>query len=561
MQGHKVSCGLALMVFAVQVWACGMPKQMAPDAYVMVKYPDAYAERILLQGLAGLAAQAVNEGMADELVCLDLAENRYPEWKERTVRRLHIEKRGDFNVWELLHRYADRDWVKGYVLYTSTEVDGAQNASVNVATSMSGILQAVPVDEAIEEQVEKRGLKMLFDARDMSAEECFAKYKNEFSRNFLCLVNPQKEFVRDVAIAHKGFVAFGNSDFTWSVVEWLNPLAPILGWNEGDEKAHTIPVSQYAHYNTASDWAKNLTFLMAGAEDARLGRAHLSNPDAIAWQDERPCVAFVMSDGDNTGWLMGNFWSEDYFDSAENGTFPMGWSACTHTLSGLAPAVQQHLVETQHENGSLIEFSGGYFYPDCFGEKYSSAEREELLRKHARTVGAVMDKSNVRLLCLIAQQSDSPSAQQAYEIFAEEIPGLLGILVMDYAPYHRMKGEVYWVRDHEGRELPVMTARYAMWAGMKRPLAGGPSEIASAIHQDADGNGPSFAWVAVHAWSKHADPDSGKNRKGLDAVAHCIEQLDDNKIHLVSPEEMLWRLRYKRNPDETKALMIQFQGQ
>jgi hypothetical protein len=64
--------------------------------------------------------------------------------------------------------------------------------------------------------------------------------------------------------------------------------------------------------------------------------------------------------------------------------------------------------------------------------------------------------------------------------------------------------------------------------------------------------------VNVHAWSwfKQAD-ENGKAQDGervFQPVMWCVERLPAN-IRAVSPEELVWRIRMKHNPEQTRQLI------
>src|SRR5215213_6101257 len=85
------------------------PVQKAPRVVVRgVAEPDR-AEHLLLQSVAGLAAQAVNEGRGDEMVWID--ESRRPDyarWHAGVVKRLGVREEGPFSTLDLVRRYARR---------------------------------------------------------------------------------------------------------------------------------------------------------------------------------------------------------------------------------------------------------------------------------------------------------------------------------------------------------------------------------------------------------------------------------------------------------------------
>ena len=546
------------------------PQQKKPNGYVTGAPSGSPNEKILLQALAGLAAQAVNEGRGDELVWMN-GGGCYDEWKKRTEARLPLQDRGAFDVWKLLDRYRASGLVKGYIVYSADASPGAAHAkrdnadlSLNVATTLAGITGAVPVEASLESRLTALGLPKLADARKQTPDAVLKHYGAKFNRKAIALLDPKVPNMRDFAIAHRCFVDFMTDGATTAGLAWAEPLAPVVGWACGDEFKNVAPLSRAAHFHTASNWASEIPFLSAGSDLYQSRRIRTCDPRTINFQETRQSLAFLMSDGDNLCWMLGGFQQTDpkkqntavFWDSPQHGKFPMGWSAALGDLVDVSPVTIDRLAETQPPRTSITQFGGGYFYPDHFAAD-DPAHRDALLRKHAQRIAAQMRRTGAVTLTFICEKSDSAPAQQAMRIFAEEIHPLVGMLVMDYAPYHRMGGQIFWVSDGRGGAVPAVTARYAMWAGMKRPSAGGPSEVATAANQDS--NTPSDgAWVAVHSWSRFDNGEGAPPLRGLDAVAKCVSLLDPTKIHVVTPEEMLWRVRYRHDPKGTQKWIAQW---
>ena len=541
------------------------PAQEIPKGFVNARPSGDFGEQILLQGLAGLAAQGVNERRGDELVWLEGGGGAcYADWKKRTVSRAPLEDRGEYDVWKLLKRYQQTGLVKGYVLYGKDTNPGAAyskmhdqaDLSLNVATTLASLVGAVPVEAALEPRIQSMGLQKLGDGRTITPEALLKEKGSQLGRQQVVLLDPKAALMRDFAIAHRAFVdsmSFGVAPVS---LAWAAPLTPVIGWFCGDEFRNVAPVSRAGHMHTASNWATNIPFLSMGSAKYQPRRLRTCDAAMVDWKDSRPCVAFMMSDGDNVCWMLGGFQAlqrggqpSPFWDSPEHGKFPMGWSACLGDLADIAPVAIDRLAETQPQQTSVTQFGGGYFYPDLFAA--DCPNRVELIRKHAQRIAAQMRRTGAVTLTFICEKSDSPAAQEAMQIFAQEIQPLLGMLVMDYAPYNRMQGAVYWIPDGRWGEVPAATARYSMWAGMKKPRAGNPAEVAAAMMQDTASEAGA-SWVAVHAWSKFESQAGQSPVRGIEAVAQCIKEIDQAKVHLVTPEEMLWRLRYQHDPVGTR---------
>jgi len=80
------------------------------------------------------------------------------------------------------------------------------------------------------------------------------------------------------------------------------------------------------------------------------------------------CVAFLVTDGDNLQWALGDF--PDYFNHPARGSFSMGW-ALPPSLADLAPSALQWFYANA-SNGLAKDFfvagpsALGYMYPSRY---------------------------------------------------------------------------------------------------------------------------------------------------------------------------------------------------
>jgi hypothetical protein len=566
------------------------PAQAMPKALVRTKNQNEFPSpripyQMMVQSVAGLAAKGVNEGRADEMVWVGIDDNvDVEDWFARLLQRHpQLEMRGIFGPWDLVDRYAKQGLIKGYILYRSDPSKGetsqhrpGMDCSVNVATSLAGLLDGIIVDESLEGEAKAHGLTMLLDVRDKTQAWCFETYNDRFNRRMVCTQDPRKPNVRDLAIAQRTLVVYGYAEPVPTVMKWLDPLSPILGWNGGDEFKTTEMSTLWGHIQTATDWAVNLPVLMAGTAEAGQSKVKNFDPRTIDWNDTRSAVSFVDTDGDNVDWSEGDFFrarnSKNYWASPDRGKIPFGWSCCFAHLAQLCPEAIDYAVATQSPNDSFIELGGGYYYPDLFGLKRPN--RWELLAQHAQRTWALMKKNNTRIIGFNVSKLDSSEALKAYEVFVRQTDGLLAILVFQYDGYEAGAGKTFWVKDRNGIEVPVISARYAIWNYLNhRPRAGTPAKVAREIRQTVEktpqGEQPRYDWVIVHAWSwfkkASGNDENAENMPQEDAAAKggqsvytpvtwCAERLPSS-IRTVSPEELIWRIRMKHNPVQTKKLI------
>jgi hypothetical protein len=560
-----------------------MPKGVVRTQNAEKSQPLQSAMDMMLQSVAGLAAKAVNEGHADEMVWIDNGNVDMENWYARMyLQHPDLEKRSAATPWDLVDRYVKQNIIKGYILYRSESSKGESgrlNCSANVATSVAGLLDGIIVDEQLESEAQKHGLKRLLDVRERTQAWCFQTYKDQFNRRMLCTQDPRKPNTRDLAIAQKAVAIYGQEEPIRDVMAWLEPLSPILGWNGGDEFETTDLSSSFGHIQTATDWCINLPVLMAGTEKLHVSKAKSLDPHSIDWNDARSAVSFISTDGDNVQWLQGNFFgsseSQYYWKSPERGKIPFGWSCCFAQLAQLCPETIEHALATRSGNDSFIEWGGGYYFPDRFGLKRDN--RWELLARHALRTWELMKKTNTRMIGFNFSQCDSADAHKACEAFAGQTDGLLAILAFQYAPYEAGGGKTFWVKDRNGIEVPVISARYSIWEhANNRKRAGTPAKVAREIQQTVEKMPakqlPRYDWVITHVWSyfKRA-PGTDENAedmqqdnasakggtRGYLPVTWCAERLPA-AIRVVSPEELAWRIRMQHDSSQTKMLMSQF---
>jgi hypothetical protein len=545
----------------------------------------ARAQDMLLQSVAGLAAQAVNEGRSDELVWIDVpAKPDYARWYTATVKRLGLREQGPMPVLDLVRRYAERGIIKGYVLYKANAVapgldkaerrkaDADADESINVATTLAGLLGGVIVSEELEPAVRDLGVKQLFDARGKTSAWCFQTYAAQLNRSYVMSQRPRVPYARDVAIAHRMLVMWdaGDGSVATPVYRWLNPLSTVLGW-VADEGEDVAEASRFGHVVVPSDICLNLPLLSAAATSSDIRAAKTPrlrpsfDPRSIDRADKRTAVAFMMSDGDNLQWAMGGFFGNpDYWASADHGKFPIGFGVPVGCLREACPVALDHLAATQPATTTVVEASG-YIFPDVFGEALDPTTRRERLAMHARRLGQSVAASGATSLIFICRDVDSPAAIEAYGIFAREIPELAGMFVIQYAPYHGGDGRVFWVKNAAGVDIPVVSSKFSLWANNDGRGFGNPMRIAELVNgvaKKAATSGESqHLWVMTHAWSPFQRDADGAIRdlpfgdhagdRGVSPTRWCVERLDQSNVRVVSPAELLWRIRMRHDPKAT----------
>ena len=539
------------------------PEQKEPARIVLCTKSNDIAEDNLSMSISGNVARALNAGLTDEGVWIDVGNPNYRSYLSSLAKRTGAERTGKVHTpWELLERYTENGIVKGYVLY-----DKEIPETVNIATSRAGLLNAVLVDKSIEERVKETGLPKLFDAAGgISERENFLELKDCLNNSHIVIASPKIANNRDFAIAYGSMVYYGVDSLLNEILEWVKPLSPVIGWNCGPESGHIRPCTLYGLVNTVSDFCFNLPMILCSPDDSlNAGQFSSTDPKKIRWNTRKHFWhSFIMSDGDNMQWTLGNFMdSREYWGSEFNSRIPMSYTSCAVNLSMSAYDPLDRLMRSQPKNSTVIEYGGGYYYPDLFAKR--RPDREKLLRQLAMKVNEHIHRVGINVFGFICMDLYSEDAMTAYRIFAEELEGIAGMVAIQYSPYNGGKGDIFWVKDREGNEIPVCTAKYQIWANLPLPGSGSPQVIADNINAEVKrGKGPTFGFTIVHAWSKFKRnpdgsvcelPQTDKNGvRGVEPVLWGSEFMD-RKVAVVPIDELLWRIRMEHNPSETRKLI------
>lgn len=565
------------------------PRFPRPRVLLSVRAVPSFEMAVVLQTLAGLVARQALQARSREMIWVPPPQTAYRHWLKMLLAHTGARLDGNHSIWELVERYRARGVVKGYVLYRFerssrpvNEITPEMDISLNVATSLCSVLNAVAVDESLQQEAEARGLRLLADARRMSEEECYARYGSRFSGKVMAIQDPKIVETRAEMIALQAFVVSRPGALYERILRTLEADSPILGWGTGNEDQFTLPSTEWAHFQTGTTFCFNLPVMSSEYigktfPAAKLRSRHPPSLWELDWREDVHYVAFIMSDGDNVSWLMGNFIEDAeraWWSNPHRGKFPIGWSFCYTDLAQVCPYALQHLYETATPKDDLVLMGGGYYYPDRFGVKRS--EPLKLLRLHAERVGAYMRMGRLRTLLFNTQRWDSPEAVRAYRLFAQTAPNLLGIFAIQYYPYPAGKGKVIWVDNEQGDQIPVVSARYAIWNNVRRENEGTPSMVARWLNsQPVRGQGnveERFSWVTVHCWSwfrkrteseppEAEDIDQAKDtqpgvERGLSPVKWCVEQLAPH-VQVVTPSNLLLLLRLHKNPANTLRKELQ----
>lgn len=513
---------------------------------------------LLCQSLAGLTNRMVEEGKSDVAVWLyDHGGKASYKVSKQALEDMGICEQGVQNGLELACsdyesvdglRLQLKDFFDGYVL---TDVKNNPESGI-VASVASHVYNSIIVDVRDKEYFEKAGYSMKYDATHKTTLDAWHEFKDKCNNEALVIMPVQTGELREFAIKNNLFVlnlnkkqgdprSGQNVDLLEEVLAWLQPNVPVYGWEQGvSEDQFVARISKSGHPMIPCDWSYNhsLTSLLY-TERQQPVQAQSFNLKLIDFDKKRNYVSFFLSDGDNIQWMMQDF-ATSFYDVPEAIEVKMSYGLPVSTLSMMAPAQLHNLMNLRRDECSVLEMlGGGYYYIDTYSQNNN---RNDNLKIAAERLAVSMRRYHVGLLGVMAMDVKSAASREAYQAFVDANDRLEGIIALQYSPYAGGGGEVFWVTNKNGYDIPVITVRYSLWDRIHE-REGSPDFIASKLEVEAQVE--SFSAICVHAWSRFEG-----NAHGAAAARLCAGKLD-GRFEVVNMQELVWRLRMSRHPEQT----------
>ena len=513
---------------------------------------------LLCQSLAGLTNRMVEEGKSDVAVWLyDHGGKASYKVSKQALEDMGICEQGVQNGLELACSYYEsvdglrlqlKGFFDGYVL---TDVKNNPESGI-VASVASHVYNSIIVDVRDKEYFEKAGYSMKYDATHKTTLDAWHEFKDKCSNEALVIMPVQTGELREFAIKNNLFVlnlnkkqgdprSGQNVDLLEEVLAWLQPNVPVYWWEQGvSEDQFVARISKSGHPMIPCDWSYNhsLTSLLY-TERQQPVQAQSFNPKLIDFDKKRNYVSFFLSDGDNIQWMMQDF-ATSFYDVPEAIEVKMSYGLPVSTLSMMAPAQLHNLMNLRRDECSVLEMlGGGYYYIDTYSQNNN---RNDNLKVAAERLAVSMRRYHVGLLGVMAMDVKSAASREAYQAFVDANDRLEGIIALQYSPYAGGGGEVFWVTNKNGYDIPVITVRYSLWDRIHE-REGSPDFIASKLKAEAQEE--SFSAICVHAWSRFEG-----NAHGAAAARLCAGKLD-GRFEVVNMQELVWRLRMSRHPEQT----------
>ncbi|CAM5698892.1 hypothetical protein SALBM311S_10874 [Streptomyces alboniger] len=267
-------------------------------------------DRVLVASLQGLVAKTSSEG-----IFIDEG-GPGAVWKNFLHTTYGIALDDAYPTWQqLLTRF--RRTVRGYIRYDMT----ANPASLNVASSLGGPMNALTVDVTQESAVQALGVtRMLLDVSDKDEHWAYSTYQSLFADHIAAELNPTVYYhLRDYIALTDSFTFYdGVTKWRAGVLGDLQAPATLMGYGN-DETAMIQQASEEDVTSIPSDLAPNLSVLSGIHSTDGLSQ----KPEPAPATANKHYVTFVISDGDNVAF---NLWGlHEYFANPVRGSFDVGY--------------------------------------------------------------------------------------------------------------------------------------------------------------------------------------------------------------------------------------------
>ena len=475
------------------------------------------AENVMMGSIAGIANRVTR---GEVLISRDNGELRNPRfWLDRlqdAYPQVRSEVKSDPTFF--VDRY--RALFSGYVLYDRN----VNQHSVNMATSIAGVTNAIMVDPSTLHYATAAGLTQVADARNMTYEEVYNQYGSQFNRDKIFHLIPEREEqLRDYAIMNRGFMYYSDPTSLGPYTENQNHQGRLYGWGPSEFELFR-EASRDNQQVVASDWSwSNSTTARWRIPLAK--QATHASPVATA-EAGKHYVAFVMSDGDNTQWLTNDFPTNTrWYGSSFRGAFDMTWDL-TSTLGEMAPIAFNYLYENastgEHQDQFISSGGAGLTFPSEYPDiEGLAASMGQSLRDADQRVISILDPSYDReKLGAILDGTDA-----------------LGLMFKTYSDYY--KGRNGAIEFHNGK--PIVSVKYSLWDGADSAFSIAES-LNSTTHRDPFNDLGSYTIVNVHPWSEAGPFGSGAGDP-MANLNQLVDWLDPSVVEVVTLEELMVHLR------------------
>ena len=395
-----------------------------------------------------------------------------------------------------------KDQINGYVICD------LHTTSSNIATSLAGILNTIPVTEKNIDLMESLEIPLLYDLRDKNYRWLLDNFSEAFNKNIIIYQDTIKDLcLGDYSVFTNSLHFFDNihSELVDTIFNSMQTNSFLLGW--GNDEYQTVNKSSNHSISVLpADYSYNLS-LLTNMNSNISQKSHEIETKTI---DSVHTVCFVMSDGDNIQWLLNWFITDNrWFGNNKRGLLDIGWTI-SPALSELAPTVMSKIYDTS----SHTAFGKDYFIAGPSGTGYIYPEKFKDLELYTEQLNSYMQKSDLNIVNIIGNNFDD-----FYLYSFLEKPNINGLFYYDFSKYSNHNGAIKFLNNK-----PIISARFNLWGGFNSAQT--LSHKINNLPKDPY-SASGYSLIPVHNWSN-----------SVDSILMCSELFDEN-IRIVSPDKFV----------------------
>lgn len=443
-------------------------------------------EKVMFSALQGIVNRS-----EPRIFLFDVIREGKFKWPD--ILGLEIRETPSADRFSIVKKYEDE--LDGLVLY-----DPAVSPHyANLASTIAGIEDALPVTPAILEGLRKAGVELQVTA-DLTGlgftrpQEIygylFENYWDKCTHRLLVSLRPELAYVRDLAVASGAAVVWldpRNWPENTVLRKFMSSMEPgksiVTGWY-AEERSGIGLATEYGLSTVPSDFYENAT-VYAGTD-------HVIDLPAVPKKPElenKIYLAIFLSDGDNVQYCqhaMSQLW-----DKEGRGTMPINWTV-SPALADLGPGLLDYYYRTATPDDFFASGPSGLGYAliyDAHNYVWNSVSGEAFA-PYASLTQDYLEKSGLRVITVWDEVSEAQM-----DIYARHCRYLYGLTQQDW------KRRPYDVPHH------VAGGRLAVVPNLPC-YAGDVDEIYSAWEEEIaafDGSAPLFLSAQGESWKMGPD--------------------------------------------------------
>ena len=203
-------------------------------------------EKVILSTLAGLAARVTGDQVYIN------AGGPSSVWLKQMQNKYGIPVNTYNALAPLVQHYVETGVIKGYIVYTP--YSEGQSHSINVATSLCGLLRGIAVPESLVDKVKAMGVTTeLMDVRSYDEKWLYENYKDQLDKSLAADMKPEIfHHLRDYITMTNAFAFYdynASEDWSWrtSILKDLDKGAYCFGYYDLDEWGMVNNASQLGY--------------------------------------------------------------------------------------------------------------------------------------------------------------------------------------------------------------------------------------------------------------------------------------------------------------------------